>query len=165
MYVAAECYPSTFINIYGIRSPRYLYDRIFDLEDSYMNNLVMLGQNHDFTNDRTFPKDLPRQSIVHVKMGVLASGQQVKVTFHFRVSRNGQNKVQIFVNDARGQVFDCEQSVRTSYGMDWYIGNLSTIVTGDGHTSIDVYFRPAVYCIGSIFNRILFFERVDVEVL
>ncbi len=156
--------PSSFVNIYGIRSP--FYGRgFFDLEDSYMNNLVMLMQNHNFEYNENFPTNITLQSIVHVKVGVLARDQQARVTFYFRIppkiSAPAEKKVQIFVHDARGQ--SLASSLSITPGSDWWIGTRSVLVIGDGRTSIDVYFRPCNISTDTSFNP-LFFERAEVDV-
>jgi hypothetical protein len=122
------------------------------LEDSFMNNEVYLINPSGYYNDTSFPTDLARQSIVHVKVGVLPRGQQARVTFYFRLTPFTPNTVQIFVNDALGRRFDSKLDIPS--GPDGVRASRSTLVVGDDCTSIDVYFRPAgANGLGLFFNR------------
>lgn len=157
--------PATFVNVYGAKSPIYIgvvngIDRIYHcgLEDSFAYGHVILW-NISHQNDRTFPTDLALQSIVHVKVGILPRGQQARVTFFFSLPPNVTNTVQIFVNDALGQRLDSEFNTPPS---PVYAGSRTALVTGDGRTSIDVYFRPIR---GDWPNNCLLFDGAEVVLI
>lgn len=160
-------FPSSYTNVYGAKLRKYSYKEsansdtyytaeTFDLEDAYTSNSILLRQNGNYEADESLG-NIFEQSIVHKKIGVIPNGQQVRVTFYFSTPPGYPNKVQIFEGEELKDVYT------TPLQDDWWEGSRTILVTGDGRTSIDVYFRPSSYSNQN--SPTLFFNGIEMEVI
>lgn len=163
-------FPSTYVSVYGAKLSRYYYRPgpnttsypnenflLFDdLESIYTSNSTPLRQNRNYEADESLG-NIFEQSIVHYKIGVIPNNQQVNVIFKYATPPGLPNKIQIFKGE------ELVDSFTSPLQYDWYEGTHATLLTGDGRTSIDMYFRPSSYIDGC--NPMLFFKGIDMEVI
>lgn len=140
-------FPASYINIHNAELTS------FDLEHYFINNIIPLIQRRRL--DPTVLGDISTQSIVHYRIGVLPLGQQARVGFRFGLMANAQNDLQIFL----GQ--ELKDEFTPSKKDEWTEYERQILVTGDGRTNFDVYFRPARFV--RLNNYTVFFKNAKLE--